>query len=224
MGRFRFLFLCALLPPALALAQASKLDINAPYVTNPDVLYWTSALENDAREVYAKRNEIVAATEVKPGMSVADIGAGSGLFTRLFAKAVQPGGRVYAVDISQDFLDWVMESSKKQGLDNVVPVLDTGGDSRLAEDSIDLAYVCDTYHHFENPGEMLASIRRALRPGGRLVVVDYEVIPGVTPKQRNEHVRIDRQTAIAQIQAAGFRLAGEKKLLRENWFAVFDLP
>jgi predicted methyltransferase len=221
---FRLALAALLLLPALAFAQASKQDINAPYVTNPDVLYWTSALENDAREVYARRNQIVAATGAKPGMAVADVGAGSGLFTRLFAKAVQPGGRVYAVDISQEFLDHILESSKKQGLDNVVAVLDSGSDSKLPENALDLVFICDTYHHFEDAAAVLASIRRALKPGGRLVVIDYELIPGVTPQQRIDHVRIDRKTAIGQIETAGFNLVGEKNILRENWFATFSRP
>ena len=208
----------------LVCAQTSAKDINAPFVTNPDVLRWRSVLENEDREVYAKRNEILAATGVKPGMAVADVGSGTGLFTRMFAQAVTPGGRVYAVDISQPLLDHVMQTAKAQGLDNVTAVLDSATDVNLPEASVDLVYLCDTYHHFESPQEVLASIKKALKPGGRLVVIDFERIPGVTPARVLHHVRVGKREAIKEIEAAGFRFTEDKKILRENWFAVFQRP
>ena len=93
--------LAALWPGLPAAQHGAKPDINAPFLGNPDVARWKKGFENEDREVYRKRNEILAATGVKPGMAVADIGAGTGLFTLLFAQAVKPGGRVYAVDISR---------------------------------------------------------------------------------------------------------------------------
>jgi ubiquinone/menaquinone biosynthesis C-methylase UbiE len=210
-----------LLWPAAGASQPSRQDINAPFVTDPDVLRWKSELENDEREVYAKRMEITAAVGLKPGMAVADVGAGSGLFTRLFAKAVGPGGRVYAVDISKPLLDYVMQTAKQRRLGNVTGILDTADDTKLPESSIDLAYVCDTYHHFEHPQKVLASIRKALRPGGRLVVVDFERIEGKSPKWLLEHVRAGKDTVKSEIEAAGFRFGGEKKFLRENYFVEF---
>src|SRR5262249_47584715 len=154
-------------------------DINAPF-RSADVERWKKGFESDDREVYRNRREIVAAAAVKPGMAVADIGAGTGLFTMLFARAVQPGGRVYAVAISRAFVAYIRERAKAEGLDNVIAVLTQGTDTELAEGSVDLVYTCDTYHHFEQPAQTLQSIRRALRPGGRLVVVDFEKIPGQT--------------------------------------------
>jgi ubiquinone/menaquinone biosynthesis C-methylase UbiE len=154
-------------------------------------------------------------------MAVADVGAGSGLFTRLFAKAVGPGGRVYAVDISKPLLDYVMQTAKQRRLGNVTAILDTADDTKLPESSVDLVYVCDTYHHFEHPQEVLASIRKALRPGGRLVIVDFERIEGKSPKWLLEHVRAGKGTVKSEIEAAGFRFGGEKKFLRENYFIEF---
>lgn len=203
-------------------AQPSAQEINAPFLVDPDVLRWQGALENDEREVYARRHAILAAVELKPGMAVADVGSGTGVFTRLFAKAVSPGGRVYAVDISEPLLGHVMQTAKKQRLDNVTGILDTADDTKLPESSVDLVYVCDTYHHFEHPQKVLASIRRALRPGGRLVVVDFERIEGKSPKWLLEHVRAGKATVKSEIEAAGFRFAGEKKFLRENYFIVFE--
>ena len=155
-------------------------------------------------------------------MAVADVGSGTGVFTRLFAKAVDPGGRVYAVDISRPLLDHVMQTAKKRRLDNVTGILDTADDTKLPESSVDLVYICDTYHHFEHPQKVLASIRKALRPGGRLIIVDFERIEGKSPKWLLEHVRAGKDTVRSEIEAAGFRFTGEKKFLRENYFIVFE--
>ncbi len=215
----------AALWPALPAAQhGAKPEINSPFLVNPDVARWKKGFESEDREVYRKRNEILAATGVKPGMAVADVGAGTGLFTMLFARAVSPSGRVYAVDISQAFIEHIGERAKAEGLDNVTTILTKGTETELPEASVDLVYTCDTYHHFEHPGETLQSIRKALKPGGRMVVIDFEKIPGQTHQQRIDHTRADKQTAIREIEAAGFRFVEEKKLMRENYFVVFQRP
>jgi ubiquinone/menaquinone biosynthesis C-methylase UbiE len=219
------LALLAALWPALPAAQhGAKPGINAPFLDNPDVARWKQGFESEDREVYRKRKEILAAAGVRPGMAVADVGAGTGLFTMLFAQTVGPSGRVYAVDISRAFIEYIGERAKSEGLDNVTTVLTKGTDTELPEASIDLVYTCDTYHHFEHPGETLRSIKRALRPGGRMVVIDFEKIPGETHQQRIDHTRADKQTAIKEIEAAGFRFVEEKKLMRENYFVVFQRP
>jgi ubiquinone/menaquinone biosynthesis C-methylase UbiE len=211
-----------LLAAPVAAEQGARPEINRPYVVDTDVARWNRTFENERREVYVKRDEIVAAAGAKPGMTVADIGAGTGLFTMLFADAVKPGGSVYAVDISPAFVDYIQETAKKRRVRNVTAVLTDGVDVKLPDDSVDLAYLSDVYHHFEHPAETLASIRKALRPGGRMVVIDYERIPGVTPAARVAHVRLDKRTAISEIEAAGFSLLEEKKkLMRQNYFLVF---
>ena len=211
----------ALLAAPLAAQEGAKPEINRPYVVDTDVARWNKSFENERREVYVKRDAIVAATGAKPGMTVADIGAGTGLFTMLFADAVKPNGSVVAIDISPNFVEYIRETAKARRVRNVTAIVNTGTDVPLPDASVDLVYMSDVYHHFEEPAQMLASIRRALKPGGRMVVIDYERIPGVTPPARIEHVRVDRQTAIREIEAAGFTLVEQKKLLRDNYFAVF---
>ena len=210
-----------LLAAPLAAEEGAKPEINRPYVANTDVAAWNRAFESERREVYTKRDAIVAATGAKPGMSVADIGAGTGLFTMLFANAVKPGGSVVAVDISPAFVEYIRETAEKRRMRNVSAVVGNGTEVGLPDASVDLAYLSDVYHHFERPAETLASIRKALKPQGRMVVIDYERIPGKTPKARFEHVRIDKQGAIREIEAAGFKLVEDKKLMRENYFLVF---
>lgn len=221
----RFLLSIAAFCPALGAAQpGAQPGINAPYLVNPDVAAWNRAFAREDREVYAKRDEILAATGVKPGMSVADVGAGTGLFTMMFSEAVKPDGRVYAIDISKPFIDYIQQTAQVRRRKNITAIVNDGIEVPLPEASVDLVFMSDVYHHFEHPAQTLLSIRNALRPGGRMVVVDYERIPGVTPRQRIEHVRLDKKTAIEEIGAAGFRFVGEKKLMRENYFLVFQRP
>lgn len=192
------------------------------YYERPNWRQWTDTFERPGREIYDRRHAIVAATDVRPGTVVADIGAGTGLFTRLFSPKVAPTGQVYAVDISPTFVENIVRTAREQGLDNVEGVLNTPKDVALPDESIDLAFLADTYHHFEYPQSMMASIQRALRPGGKLVVIDFRRIPGYSSGWVMQHVRAGKDTFIGEIEAAGFRLVEEKPLLRTNYFLVFE--
>ncbi len=194
--------------------------INAPF-EKPDFDAWVERFERGGREVYDKRLDIVAAVGLRPGMTVADIGAGTGLFTRLFSPQVGPSGKVYAVDISANFIQGILATAQRQGLTNIEGIVNSPTDAMLPLASIDVAFVCDTYHHFEFPRQMLASIHRALKPGGALVVVDYERIPGKSSAWVLDHVRLDKQTAIKEIEAAGFRLVEDRPLMQHNYYLRF---
>jgi ubiquinone/menaquinone biosynthesis C-methylase UbiE len=222
-GSRGLVLLAALLVAApLAARQGQGADpaINQPYL-DPDYRQWVERFESSGREVYDRRAAIVAASGVKAGMRVADIGAGTGLFTREFARAVGPSGRAYAVDISKTFVDNILRTAREQGLGNVTGIVNTQNDTGLSPASIDLAFVCDTYHHFEQPRAMLDSIRRALKPGGTLVVIDFERIEGKSSGWVLGHVRAGREQAIREIEAAGFRFAGAEDILAENFYLRF---
>ena len=136
-----------------------------------DMQQFVQRFENDSRDIYVKRSAIVRAVGLRPGGTAADIGAGTGLFTLLFAERVGKKGAVYAVDISPAFVKYIAERAKRHGYERIIKtVLNTVDSAELPAGSIDAAFLCDTYHHFEQPEKMLASIHRALRPGGRLVV------------------------------------------------------
>ena len=173
-------------------------------------------LESPGRPVVVKREEIVAACDLKSGMVVADIGAGTGVFTRLMAPKVGPQGKVFALEIKKDLVEHLEKSSRQAKLDNVAALLSTPESTGLAPESIDVAFVCDTYHHFDHPGEMLASIRAAVRPDGRLIVVDYH-----KEGRMKDHVRADKKTVIEEILAAGFELVDEKDSIPEHYFVRF---
>ena len=177
--------------------------------------------EGESRELFPARNEILAATGVRPGMRIADIGAGTGLYTRLFADATGEKGWVYAVDISTRFLEHINERSAAQR--NVTAVLGQQDSVRLPPGSIDLAFLCDTYHHLEYPEASLQSIHEALAKGGVLVVVDFERIPGQSRDWVLGHVRAGKEVFRKEIEKAGFQFLEEKKVpgLQENYLLRF---
>ena len=212
-----------LIAPALSAEEpVLQPSINAPF-RNPDVQEFVGKFEVESREVYSRRKEIVAACEIKPGQKVADIGAGTGLFTRLFAAAVGKEGRVVAVDIDQKYLDHIARTSREANLANVDTLLGKPDSTELPADSIDLVFICDTYHHFEYPQATLASIHRALRPGGELVILDFVREVGVSRDWILEHVRAGEAVVTQEVAAAGFTLVRREAtpFLRENYVLRF---
>jgi ubiquinone/menaquinone biosynthesis C-methylase UbiE len=212
-----------LIAATLSFAEEQSISpgINS-YYENPDWQQWVNTFERPGREVYDKRHAIVDATGIRPGMAVADIGAGTGLFTRLFAERVGPQGRVYAVDISRPFIENIVRTSQQRGFLNVEGVVNGHKDVSLPPDSIDLAFLVDTYHHFEYPASMLSSIHRSLRPGARLIVIDFRRDPRHSSSWVMGHVRAGRDAVIDEITRAGFRLIDDKALLRTNYYLVFS--
>ena len=182
-----------------------------------------AVFEGESREIFVHRREIAAALGLGPGTEVADVGAGTGLFLGLLADGVGASGKVYAVDISPRLIEYMRERVETEGLTRVEVVQSSERAAGLPEDSVDVVFLCDTYHHFEYPGEMLASLHSVLRPGGRFVVVDFERIPGVSREWVLDHIRAGKQETIAEITAAGFELENERPIegLVENYLLVF---
>lgn len=195
--------------------------INDPF-RDPDVKEYIGKFETESREIYAERKQIMDVCPVRPGMTVADIGAGTGLFTRMFATAVGPEGKVYAVDIAPKFIDHIEKTCKESGINNVIGVVCTPSSVELPANSIDLAFICDTYHHFEYPHNTMASIHRALRPGGKVVVIDFRRIEGTSREWVLNHVRAGQEVFTKEIVSNGFKLVDEKKFLKENYCLVFE--
>jgi ubiquinone/menaquinone biosynthesis C-methylase UbiE len=202
--------------------KSVKPGINDPF-KDPDVAKFVGTFEGESREIFTARDKVVAACDLKPGMIVADVGAGTGLYTRLFAKTVGPDGQVFAVDIAPKFLEHIRKTAREAGLRNVTPVLCNQDSADLPPNSVDLIFVCDTYHHFEFPERTLASLHRALRPGGRLIVVDFIREPGKSREWVLNHVRAGQDEVEKEITSAGFKKTGEvKDLFKENYFVTFE--
>lgn len=132
-------------------------------------------LDRPEREAEEAPSLLIRSLNLKPGMAVADIGAGSGYLSFPMAKLVAPKGKVYAVDIQQEMLDIIKKRAKIKRLSNVVPVLGTISDPKLEKESADLIIMVDVYHEFDHPWEMTTAMVKALKPGGRLVFVEYRL-------------------------------------------------
>lgn len=187
-----------------------------------DVKDFIGKFEVESRDIFAQRKEIVAACKLKPGMVVADIGAGTGLFTKLFAKEVGPKGKVYAVDIAPRFIEHIEKTCMEADIKNVVGVACTADSVKLPPKSVDLVFICDTYHHFEFPFKTMASIHEALRPGGRVVVIDFHRIEGKSREWVLNHVRAGQEIVVKEIVSCGFKKVSEEKLLSENYLIRFE--
>jgi len=216
------LFLIPLwLPRSQAQEESLSPDINKPYKT-PDAEKTAARYEREDRDVVENRDKIIAVCELKPGLDAADIGAGTGLFARPFATKVAPGGKVYAVEISKEFLEHIDKTCNEHGITNVEGVFSTPTSAELPANSVDVAFICDTYHHFEYPYKMLESIHAALRPGGRLIIVDYKKEKGVSPDWIFGHVRADKKTVIEEAAKAGFAFVDEVEMMKLQYVIRFE--
>lgn len=223
---FQFVLAATLLAvnarPAFAQEKSVKPGINDSF-RDPDPKQFTERFEIESREVFAKRKEILAAIKLKPTDVVADVGAGTGLFTRLFASNLGPEGRVIAVDIAQKFLDHIEVTCREQNLRNVETILCKDDSTELPPNSVDVAFICDTYHHFEFPQKTMTSLRKALKPGGRVIVIDFVRVEGVSSDWTMDHVRAGQEVFESEIISAGFKKADEiKEVLKENYLVVFE--
>ena len=204
--------------------QSVKPGINANFLDpNLNVQEWVERFEVESREVYQARQEIMQQLNLKSGMRVADVGAGTGFYSILMSEAVGDDGWVYAIDISPKFIEYLSNHFDERSMNNVTTVMCDDDSICLPPGSIDAAFICDVYHHFEYPIDTIRSIHRAMVKGGRLVVIDFERIPGVSRDWTLEHVRGDKQTFINEIQEAGFELVAERTIpgFKENYYLEF---
>jgi len=216
-------------PQAASNRQAGTVESVNPGINdsfldpNLDVESFIDRFEVESREIYSNRDAVMQALGLSAGMTVADVGAGTGFYSIAMANVVGPKGQVFAVDIAPKFVEHIRNLSRDVGRDNVSPVLCDGDSVRLPPASIDLAFSSDVYHHFEYPQLTLGSIHRALKPDGRWIVIDFERIEGVSREWTMEHVRAGKETVIAEVEQAGFELVGEKEIegFKENYFLEF---
>ncbi len=217
-------------PDTAAPEQSVKPGINRPFTGGVDVERFVGVFEAERREIFKHREKIVETLGLKPGMVVADIGAGTGFYSIMIAERVGPAGKVYAVDIAPRFLERIQTLATAAKLTNVSTVQCREDSAELPPNSIDLAFICDTYHHFEYPRSTMSSIRRALRPGGEIVLVEFlhdeENIKHLSEDRRDwirDHVRLGREETIREMQGFGFEHASSPKTpyLDESYIVKF---
>jgi predicted methyltransferase len=206
--------------PTYAAEQNVNPGINQ-YYQGAEYQQWLSTFERSGREVYDRRQDVVQVLQLKAEMDIADIGAGTGFYSLLFAEQVGKSGNVFAVDVTDDFVQNIKRRAAENNLNNIHAILSKQKDTSLDSGSIDMAFVCNTYHHFEYPQSMLASIHRALRPGGILIIIDYRKQAGSSTSWVMSHVRSGKQSVIQEVEQAGFKLDSMSDILKENYFLRF---
>ena len=204
-----------------ALLFQSGIDPNSGYRTKAGREQVAANLASPDRPERVKPQAIVDAMEVQPGMTVADIGTGIGFLLPYLSKAVGDEGKVLAEDIYSDFLEKAQANAAAQKLDNIEFILGHEKDPRLPEGAVDAVVVVDTYHHFDYPSSVLAAIRRALRPQGRLVIVDYYRRPDAMPGgNAMSHIRLDEPEVLREVESKGFRLLKKKEHVRNSHYLL----
>ncbi len=178
---------------------------------------YIAVLENPERIERLKPSEVLSRLELKNGDIVADIGAGSGVFTRKLAQAVAPEGMVFAVDIDQELLDYNRGKVREAKLDNVEFVLGRFDDPRLPPESCDLVFICDVVHHIEHRELYLRNLRYCLKPQGRLAIIDYKANwpPG------HEEMKYSLDELLNWTKSAGFEKLAEFDLIPDAFFHIF---
>ena len=188
---------------------------------NPsDLESYIAKMEEPGRAAWQKPDEVVRALALKGGETVCDIGAGPGYFSLRLAKAVGESGRVFAVDVDPRILDVLRKRLKDSGLRNLTPVLALDEDPLVPKKACDLIFIVDTFHHFPDPPAYLRRLGQTLKPGGRIVNIDFHkrelpVGPAVAHK-------ISREDFLAQAAAAGLTLVGEHSFLPYQYFVVLE--
>lgn len=217
-----FVLLSLAMLPLLALAQdAVQRDHQEMHRLHSDPKAYIGALDDPRRDEYQKPHEVLSALRLRGGESIADIGAGSGYFTFRIAHHVGAKGKVYAVDVSADMIRHINRRIRETKTTNVVTVLADPDDPLLSDRSIDRFFICDVWHHIENPVKYLAAMKNALRPGGEVVIIDFHKkdLPIGPPPQ----MKIAREDMIRQMESNGLRLIREHTFLPYQYFLVFGV-
>lgn len=171
------------------------------------------------RDQRQKPRELVQAMGLLPGMTVADVGTGIGYMLPFLSRAVGPYGKVIAEDIFDDYLTAARVLATNQQLTNIEFIKGTQNDPRLPE--VDEVLVLDAYHHFDYPQAMLAGIHRALKPDGKLVLVEYYKTAGAMPNNNAlTHIRLNKPDVVKEIEANHFRLISERDQIKDSQYML----
>ena len=200
--------------------QSKPMTMEEMHRLHQDANAYIAMLEDPARDAYQKPREVMMALALKEGERIADIGAGAGYFTLRFAQHVGATGRVFAVDISPDMILHLNQRVRDASLDNVRTILALPDDPLLAEASVDRIFLCETWHHIGQHAQYLARLRKILRPGGQIVIIDFQ--RKETPVGPPMEMRVSREDVVGEFERNGFRLANEFAFLPYQYFLVFS--
>ena len=204
---------------AVGAQDAIKRDQHQMHELHNDPKSYIGVLEDPKRDEYQKPHEVLTALNIKPGEVIADIGAGSGYFTFRLAHFVGDKGKIYAVDISPDMIRHINRRIRETKSTNVIALLADPDDPLLPDASVNRFFFSESWHHIENQIKYLALIKKMLKPGGQVVMIDFHKkdLPVGPPLQ----MKIAREDLIKQLEANGFRLTKEHTFLPYQYFLVF---
>lgn len=199
-------------------AQAPR-DQHEAHRLHRDPAAYIAALEDPKRDAYQKPHDVMEALALKPGTIIADVGAGSGYFALRLAHHVGPAGRVYAVDVSPDMVRHLNQRIRDGSLLNISTILALPDDPLLPE-QVDRFLFVDVWHHIDDQPGYLALIRKMLKPGGQVVMIDFhkKELPVGPPLE----MKISRDDLLSQMEAHGFKLVREHTFLPYQYFLVFE--
>lgn len=178
---------------------------------------WKAVFDDPARDAWQKPHEVMVALALKPDAAVADLGAGTGYFSMRLAHFV-PQGRVYAVDLEPAMVKHLAARAKEMGLANVTAVQGAPDDANLPE-KVDLVLLVNVYHHIEGREQYFARLRRSLKPGGRVAVIDFNDASRVGPPRS---ARLSPETVRAEMRNAGYAFERSHDFLPNQYFLVFS--
>ncbi len=184
-----------------------------------DVQHWVAVFDDPARDAWQRPAELVRALALRPGMVVADLGAGTGYFSRHLTDAVGPAGTVFAVELEPNLVVHLRERAEREHTPNVIPVLASADNPRLPAGGVDLVLVVDTFHHLDDRLGYLRVLRRFLRPAGRVAIVDWQKrdLPVGPPLDH----KLAREQVVDEMTASGYRLIDEPDVLPYQYVLVF---
>ncbi len=180
---------------------------------------WLKTLDSPNRVARLRIDEIISRLRIRPGEVIADIGAGSGLYSLPLARAASPGGKVYAVDIEPGLLDHIAGQAREAQVTNVQTVLGEFSDPDLPATNVDLAFINDVLHHIEHREEYLQNLSRYLKPSARVVIIDFH--PELSPHKHDPALQVSKKQAAAWMAACGFTPAEEFDLFKDKYFVVY---
>jgi cyclopropane fatty-acyl-phospholipid synthase-like methyltransferase len=213
-----FVFLCLHVLPVLAEPQSTNNP--AAQMRFQDINYWLKVFEDPERDSWQQPDEVVKKMNIGRRDVVVDIGAGTGYFTRRFAVAA-PEGRAIGLDIEQSMVRYMQEDAIKLGLKNYSARIVKTDDPQIEKKSVDIVFLCNTYHHIENRKKYFKEVAEGLKDGGRLIIVDFykkELPYGPPPSHK-----LSKEIVIAELQDGGYRLRTSLKFLPYQYYLEFDI-
>jgi arsenite methyltransferase len=204
---------------AVMLTALSSAGIAARQLGARSTEEWIKALDAPARVAALKVDEIVARLQLKPGQVVADLGAGTGVFSLPIAQTVGPTGKVYAVEIDPGLVDYIGRKIKDQKVANVQAVLGKPGDPALPAPDVDLAFMHDVLHHVEDRAGYLKQAARYIKPGGRFALIELDAKTGA--HREDPKLQVTKDQVKAWMAAAGLVASEDLDLPDGKWFMVY---